>query len=144
MSLLPDAGYTPTADELAEIHAWFAVYEKYSAEHRIESMADVAVFPLNLVSDDSKGEGAAAQWDRKRFIDTMTQVMGGAGEDISFESTRTPVFLSPAMVIVFTDSVMTSGGEPQQLPRYADILIKRNGAWAFQTMIQSGWGENLG
>lgn len=46
------------------------------------------------------------------------------------------------MVVVFTDSTMTAGGESQQL-RYADVLMKRDGAWAFQTMIQGGWGDNL-
>lgn len=51
-------------------------------------------------------------------------------------------FLTNAMVVVFTDSTMTAGGESQQL-RYADVLIKRDGAWAFQTMIQGGWGDNL-
>jgi hypothetical protein len=106
-------------------------------------MADMAVFPLNLVSDDSQGDGRTAQWSREQFVDTMSQVMSeGGDETISFESTRTPVFLSPSMAVVFTDSAMTVGGEKRQL-RYADILVRRGGTWAFQTMIQSGWGDAL-
>jgi ketosteroid isomerase-like protein len=105
-------------------------------------MADLAVFPLNLVSDDSAGDGRSAQWDRDRFVATMTHVMGDAGQDLTFESTRTPVFLSASMAVVFTDSTMTADGRSQRL-RYADILLKRDGKWAFQTMIQSGWGDNL-
>ncbi|MFF8956224.1 nuclear transport factor 2 family protein [Streptomyces sp. NPDC014894] len=142
MTPLPDAGHIPTAEELAEIDAWFAAFDSYSGRREIERMADVAVFPLNLVSDDAEGNGASAQWDREQYIATMTQVMGGGDEDIAFESTRTPVFLSSAMVIVFSDSVMTAGGRSQRM-HYADVLIKRDGAWAFQTMIQGGWGENL-
>ncbi|MFD3523917.1 nuclear transport factor 2 family protein [Streptomyces sp. NPDC058653] len=143
MPLLPDTGYSPTADELASVEAWFATYDARSARREIERMADLAVFPLNLVSDDAAGEGASAQWDREQFIGTMTQVMGEAQDgDIAFESVRTPVFLTSAMVVVFTDSTMTAGGETRQL-RYADILIKRGGEWAFQTMIQGGWGDNL-
>ncbi|GGK19089.1 hypothetical protein GCM10011583_58650 [Streptomyces camponoticapitis] len=144
MPLLPDTGYTPSAAELASVDAWFAAYDAHSAKREIERMADLAVFPLNLVSDDSAGEGASAQWDREQFVATMTQVMGGSGDgDLTFDSVRTPVFLSSAMVVVFTDSTMTTaGGETQQL-RYADVLIKRNGEWAFQTMIQGGWGDNL-
>jgi hypothetical protein len=46
------------------------------------------------------------------------------------------------MAVVFTDSTMTADGHSQRL-RYADILLKRDGRWAFQTMIQSGWGDNL-
>ncbi|MER5464564.1 DUF4440 domain-containing protein [Streptomyces sp. NPDC002668] len=142
MTFLPDTGYTATPAELASIEAWFAAYDAHSAKREIERMADLAVFPLNLVSDDSAGDGASAQWDRQQFIETMSQVMGDGSDDITFESTRTPVFLSPAMAVVFTDSTMTVAGQTQQL-RYADILIRRDGKWAFQTMLQSGWGDNL-
>ncbi|MEU0393131.1 DUF4440 domain-containing protein [Streptomyces sp. NPDC006208] len=142
MTFLPDTGYTPTAEELTSIQEWFASYDAHSAKRDVERMADLAVFPLNLVSDDSAGNGASAQWDREQFVATMTQVMGGGSDDITFESTRTPVFLSSAMAVVFTDSTMTMDGHTQHL-RYADILIRRDGKWAFQTMLQSGWGDNL-
>ncbi|WP_328396484.1 DUF4440 domain-containing protein [Streptomyces sp. NBC_00390] len=142
MTFLPGTGYTPTAEELTSIQEWFAAYDAHSAKRDVERMADLAVFPLNLVSDDSAGNGASAQWDREQFVATMTQVMGDGSDDIAFESTRTPVFLSPAMAVVFTDSAMTMDGHTQHL-RYADILIRRDGKWAFQTMLQSGWGDNL-
>ncbi|MFE5853356.1 nuclear transport factor 2 family protein [Streptomyces sp. NPDC056500] len=142
MPVLPDAGYEPTAEDRKSVDAWFAEYDALSAGRKIERMADMAVFPLNLVSDDSAGNGRSAQWDRAQFIETMTQVMGGGSEDITFDSVRTPVFLSAAMAIVFSDSTMTVEGHTQQL-RYADILIRRDGAWGFQTMIQGGWGDNL-
>lgn len=144
MPLLPDTGYTPTRDELASVEAWFASYDAHSAKRDIERMADLAVFPLNLVSDNEAGDGASAQWDREQFIATMTHVMGEGGDgDLTFDSVRTPVFLTSAMAVVFTDSTMTTAtGETRQL-RYADVLIRRNGEWAFQTMIQGGWGDNL-
>ncbi|QNP65289.1 nuclear transport factor 2 family protein [Streptomyces genisteinicus] len=142
MTVLPETGHTPTAGELAEIERWFETYDALSAARDIEGMADMAVFPLNLVSDDASARGASAQWDREQFVATMTQVMGQGGEPLSFSSERTPVFLSPAMVVVFTDSAMTAGGTTERL-RYADVLIRRADGWAFQTMIQSGWGENL-
>ncbi|MFG2284538.1 nuclear transport factor 2 family protein [Streptomyces sp. NPDC048595] len=142
MTFLPDAGYAPTAEDRASLEAWFAEYDAHSAQRNVARMADMAVFPLNLVSDDTAGDGRSAQWDRERFVATMTQVMGDGSEDITFESTRTPVFLSPSMAVVFSDSVMTAQGRTQRL-RYADILIRRGGTWAFQTMIQGGWGDNL-
>ncbi|MFC7304833.1 nuclear transport factor 2 family protein [Streptomyces monticola] len=142
MTFLPDTGYTPTADDRASLDAWFAEYDAESGKRNIERMADLAVFPLNLVSDDSAGNGRSAQWDREQFVETMTRVMGDGSQDITFESVRTPVFLSPAMAVVFTDSTMTMDGQSQQL-RYADILVRRDGKWAFQTMIQGGWGDNL-
>ncbi|MEU0088603.1 nuclear transport factor 2 family protein [Streptomyces sp. NPDC006274] len=142
MTFLPDTGYIPSAGELASIQEWFTDYDAHSAARDIERMADMAVFPLNLISDDSAGDGASAQWDRRQFVETMTQVMGDGDGDISFESVRTPVFLSAAMAVVFTDSTMTMDGQTRQL-RYADVLIRRNGTWAFQTMMQGSWGDNL-
>lgn len=142
MTFLPDAGYVPTVEDRASLDAWFAEYDAQSAQRDVQRMADMAVFPLNLVSDDAVGNARSAQWDREQYIATMTQVMGDGSGDISFESTRTPVFLSSAMAVVFSDSTMTMDGETRQL-RYADILVRRDGAWAFQTMIQSGWGDNL-
>lgn len=142
MTFLPDAGYVPTAEDRASLDAWFAEYDAQSAKRDVQGMADLAMFPLNLVSDDAVNGGRAAQWDREQYIATMTQVMGDGSEDITFESTRTPVFLSPVLAVVFSDSTMTMDGRSRQL-RYADILVRRDGAWAFQTMIQGGWGDNL-
>ncbi|MEU2236933.1 nuclear transport factor 2 family protein [Streptomyces vietnamensis] len=142
MISLPGTGYTPTVQDRASLDTWFAEYDAASGKRDIERMAEMAVFPLNLLSDDSSGNGRSAQWDRDQFIATMTHVMGEGSQDITFESTRTPIFLSSSMVVVFTDSTMTEDGRSQQL-RYADILLKRDGKWAFQTMIQGGWGDNL-
>jgi uncharacterized protein YutD len=64
------------------------------------------------------------------------------GEGASFASTRTPVFLSAATVVVFTDCTATVDDEEYQM-RYADVLIKQDGRWVFQTMIQGGWGDHL-
>ncbi|WP_043263170.1 hypothetical protein [Streptomyces sp. CT34] len=141
-TVLPDTGYVPTDEDRASLDSWFAQYDAHSAQRHVERMADMAVFPLNLVSDDSAGDGRTAQWDREQFIATMTQVMGAGGEDIAFRSTRTPVFLSPSLAVVFTDAAMTTAGRTRRL-RYADILVRRDGVWAFQTMMQSGWGDNL-
>ncbi|MEU7471898.1 nuclear transport factor 2 family protein [Streptomyces sp. NPDC044984] len=142
MTYLPDTGYIPTTEDRASLDAWFAEYDAASGKRDVERMADLAVFPLNLVSDDSAGDGRSAQWDREQYVTVMTHVMGEGDQDITFESTRTPVFLSPSMAVVFTDSTMTADGESQRL-RYADILLKRDGRWAFQTMVQGGWGDNL-
>ncbi|MFF0445300.1 nuclear transport factor 2 family protein [Streptomyces sp. NPDC004609] len=140
--VLPDTGYIPTAEDRESLDAWFTEYDAQSAQRAVERMADMAVFPLNLVSDDSAGNGRSAQWSREQFIEIMTGVMGDGDQNITFESVRTPVFLSAAMAVVFTDSTMTMDGNSQQL-RYADVLVKRGGVWAFQTMIQGGWGDNL-
>ncbi|MFI8996527.1 nuclear transport factor 2 family protein [Streptomyces sp. NPDC053542] len=140
--VVPEAGaYAPTEEDLRGVEEWFARYDALSAEADVEGMADMAVFPLNLVSDDSKGDAWTGQWSRAEFVRTMREVMGG-DEDVSFESVRTPHFLSASLAVVFTDAVFTVDGRSQAV-RYADVLVKRDGVWAFQTMIQGGWGDLL-
>ncbi|MBQ0984136.1 nuclear transport factor 2 family protein [Streptomyces sp. F63] len=139
---VPEAGaaFTPGDEERRALDAWFARYEALSARGEVEAMADMAVFPLNVVTDDAAGEGSAEQWDREQFTATMRRILGDAGgEEVSFESVRTPHFLTPSLVVVHSESEMTAGRHTRNL-RYADILVKRRGEWAFQTMIQGGWG----
>jgi len=134
--------YVPTDEDRASVEAWFAEYDALAAKAEIERLADMAVFPLNVVSDDSRGDGVAAQWSREQYLETMAQVMGGGAEDFRMESTRTPYFLSASLVLVITEATMTWQGGGERV-RYADLLIKQDGKWRFQTMVQSGWGDNL-
>lgn len=73
-------GHSPTAEERASLEAWFAEYDAASGKGDVAAMGDAAVFPLNLVSDDSSGNAWTGQWDRERFTATMTRVMGEAAD----------------------------------------------------------------
>ncbi|PGH51421.1 hypothetical protein [Streptomyces sp. Ru87] len=136
-------GFTPSDEDRRGIEEWFARYDALSAAGEVESMADMAVFPLNVVTSDSAGDGLADQWSRERFTRTMSEVLGGGGDGgITFESVRTPHFLTAELAVVVTEATMTAGGHTEAM-RYADVLVKRGGSWFFQTMIQGGWGDAL-
>jgi hypothetical protein len=140
-SVTGGSGFQPSAEDVASVHAWFAEYDSLAKAGAVEKMADMALFPLNVVSDDDSGEGAAAQWDRDAFIASMSHVMGDTG-DLKMESVRTPIFLTAQLVLVITEATFTVGGQAQDV-RYADMLVKQGGRWLFQTMVQGGWGGNL-
>ncbi|PRY02264.1 nuclear transport factor 2 family protein [Allonocardiopsis opalescens] len=136
-------GTVPGAAERAEIEEWFARYDRLSARSApedIEAMADMAMFPMNLVTDDSAGQGSAEVSDREGYVRSMSEVMGGGTEHLEMEQVRTPFFLTPSLAVVFTRGTMNAGGHRRDI-RYADILVKRDGAWRFQTMVQGGWGD---
>jgi hypothetical protein len=132
------SGFVPGEADLASVRAWFERYDALVAARDYEAMADQAVFPLNEVTDDGKGNAKAEQSSREAFVAQMEQVMGGAG-DVTMETTRTPHFLSADLVFVITDGTMTYEGQTQPI-RYGDLLLKVNGDWRFQTMVQGGWG----
>ncbi|MGH3314391.1 MAG: nuclear transport factor 2 family protein [Streptomyces sp.] len=134
-----------TEQDHRDLEAWFARYDTYAAKADVEAMASTALFPLNLVTDDSDpGSGWAGQWSREEYVRTMSGVMGeSGGEEVTFESQRAPHFLTRSLAVVFTDSTMTVGGHSRRM-RYSDILVKQDGEWYFQTMIQGGWAGMLG
>ncbi|GAA3034599.1 nuclear transport factor 2 family protein [Streptosporangium longisporum] len=133
--------YTPTAEDRESVEAWFAVYDAHSAKVDVERMADMAMFPLNVVTDGPDGDGLADRWTRERFTSTMAEVMGGGEQgDIEMRSVRTPHFLTANLVVVITDATVTMNGETHGM-RYADLLVKSGGQWVFQTMVQGGWAD---
>jgi hypothetical protein len=137
------SGFMPDDTLLNELREWFDAYDTVSAAVQVERMADMAVFPLNLVTDGSDGDAWCGQWNREQFVAAMGQAVDLGGR-VEFDSARTALFVTASLAVVFTDSVMTVDGQasPQRL-RYADILVKSQGRWAFQTMIQGGWADML-
>ncbi|GAA3140047.1 hypothetical protein GCM10010466_33910 [Planomonospora alba] len=132
--------FTPSAEDLASIDAWFAEYDALAARGAVQEIADLAVFPLNLATDVPGGFGAVRQWDREEFVRVMTEVMGGGTAGMEMTSVRTPRFLTPNLVLVETEATVTVEGSTQSM-RYADLLVRTAEGWAFQTMVQGGWGH---
>ncbi|MFB9908787.1 nuclear transport factor 2 family protein [Allokutzneria oryzae] len=139
-SVASSSAFRPSEEDVASVHAWFAEYDAHAAKGEIEKMADMAMYPLNVVSD-SEGGGAAAQWSRESYVESMKHVVGDGG-DVRMESVRTPIFLTGNLVVVITEATFTTVEGAQDV-RYADLLVKVGGKWLFQTMVQGGWGENL-
>ncbi|MCP3805271.1 nuclear transport factor 2 family protein [Allokutzneria sp. A3M-2-11 16] len=140
-SVADSGAFQPSEQDVASVHAWFAEYDAHAAAGDVEKMADMAMYPLNVVSDSPEGNGAAAQWARAGFVESMKHVVGGAGE-VKMESVRKPIFLTGKLVVVITEATFTTAEGAQDV-RYADVLVKVDDRWLFQTMIQGGWGENL-
>lgn len=124
------------------IDAWFARYDHLSKAGDVEGMADMAAFPLQVVTDDSEGNGYAESWTRDRFVETMAEAMRGTPDNMQMDAVRTPFLLTESLAVVITDATVTIGGDVQTM-RYADILVKHDGEWRFQTMAQGGWGDML-
>ncbi len=124
------------------IDAWFAQYDAYSKTGDVERMADMALFPIHVITDDSAGNGHAENWGRAEFVEIMSGAMAGTPPDMEMTTTRTPFFLSNSMVTVITNATVTAGGQRYDMC-YADVLVKIDGEWKFQTMAQSGWGDML-
>ncbi|GAA0925017.1 nuclear transport factor 2 family protein [Nonomuraea longicatena] len=127
--------YTPTDADVRSVLDWFGRYDALVRKGEVESMADMAMFPLNNVTDDAEGNGKATPGTREEFVRDMAQIVS----DVEIHSTRTPHFLSASLVFVVTEAYFTVEGQTQHM-RYGDLLVKNGGVWYFQTMVQGGWG----
>ena len=138
-SALTSTAFTPTAQETATLLAWFDTYDEHVRRGDIAAMADMALFPLMLMTNDSAGEVVARQWGRDDFVQAMGMA---ADESVEIFNERRPVFLNSDLAVVITDSTVTAGGQTQHM-RYVDVMAKTGGAWGFKSMIQAGWGDML-
>jgi SnoaL-like domain len=141
-SPLTDAGFVPAEQDTADLLAWFAEYDALAARGDVEAMADTALFPITVITNDSDGNGVTQVWDRAAFVQAMTAAMEGELADLKMENRRRPTFLNRDIAVVVTDSTVTAGGRIQHL-RYADVMVKSEGSWRFTSMIQAGWGDML-
>ena len=137
-----DPAFAPSPEVLASLDEWFRRYDAYAATGDVTATADMAMFPLNTVTDTAAGEGSARQLRREEYLQMMAGVLGGDGE-LTMESRRTPYFLTNSLVVVFTEAEFTLDGRRQAV-RYADLLVRTGGEWRFQTMVQGGWGDYAG
>ncbi|GGS85505.1 nuclear transport factor 2 family protein [Nonomuraea spiralis] len=132
--------YQPSTAELKNIEQWFADYDALAEQGAIEQLADLAVFPMNVATDAPGGHASVCQWTRAEYVEAMKQSMGGGTAGLDLRSTRTPRFLTPNLVVVETEASMTIEGEKHHM-HYADLLVRTEDGWAFQTMVQGGWGH---
>ncbi|GAB2830157.1 hypothetical protein GCM10027200_32050 [Lentzea nigeriaca] len=109
-----------------EVMQWFAQWDELAVKGDVEKMADMALFPINTVTD-----GSATSWDREKFIAEMSAQLGS---DVQMESTRTPHFINDNLAFVITDGTING-----YTVRYGDLLVKVGDEWKFQTMVQEGW-----
>ncbi|MFI6867911.1 nuclear transport factor 2 family protein [Nocardia sp. NPDC050406] len=135
MTTMPQASdFTPSPADIDSVLEWFARYDAYAKNRDIEAMADTAMYPLNEVTD-----GRAESCTREQYVAQLTEQLGGDG-DIEMTSTRTPHFVNENLVFVITDATIAVGDFSQRV-RYGDLLVKCDGDWKFQTMVQGGWAE---
>lgn len=134
--------FQPTQQQADEITTWFAEYDEFTKNFQFEHMADRGIFPMYVITDTSKGDGVTQTWTREDFIQSMKSSMENTPEDIAYNTTRKLYMINANIAIVLTAWRPHKDSDTGIL-KYADILLKQDGEWRFQTMIQDGWGDFL-
>jgi hypothetical protein len=137
------SGFTPSEQDTQSQLEWFAQYDTHVQRNETDAMADMALFPIIVMTNDSAGDCVTQEWDRETFVQAMAMNTDGADpSDMELKNEREPVFLNSDLAIVVTNATVTTNGEQQHM-RYVDIMAKKDGQWRFKSMIQAGWGDML-
>lgn len=137
------SAFIPSEHDTKGLMDWFAKYQSHVLKNELDEMAAMAVFPLVVVTDGSDGNYISQDWDVATFKQAMDLTSQGVDlTTITIENNRNPIFLGENLAVVVTDAITTIAGESKQ-SRYADIMVKQDGAWKYKSMIQSGWGDML-
>jgi hypothetical protein len=135
-------GFTPSEQDTQSLLDWFARYDTHVQRNETDAMADMALFPIIVMTNDSVGDCVTQEWDRETFVQAMAMNTADADQEMELKNEREPVFLNSDLAIVVTNSTVTMDGEQQHM-RYVDIMAKKDGQWRFKSMIQAGWGDML-
>ncbi|MBZ2188873.1 hypothetical protein K8B33_07180 [Alcanivorax sp. JB21] len=136
------AMFEPTSESKKEIDDWFVAYDELTRYFKFEEMADRGLFPMYVITDDSTGNGVTRTWSREDFITSMKSAMENTPDDIQYNTVRKPYMINANVAIVLTEWRPNKDSDEGAL-KYADVLLKKDGEWRFQTMIQGGWGDFL-
>lgn len=134
--------FEATANQKKEIEAWFKKFDELATKNDLEAMAAMAMFPLFTVTHDSKGHAYTEVWKKEDYLKIMKETTAGTPKDMEMKTDRTPYFLSNDLVTVLTRATVKTAGQTTII-KYADILVRVDGQWKFQTMAQAGWGDLL-
>ncbi|HSK90544.1 MAG TPA: DUF4440 domain-containing protein [Euzebyales bacterium] len=142
-SPLTATGFTPSEEDTRSLLDWFDRYDAHVRDRETDAMADMALFPIIVMTNDSAGECVTQEWDRETFVQAMAMDTDGSDpSEVELSNEREPVFLNRDLAVVVTNSTVTMNGQQQHM-RYVDIMAKHDGEWRFKSMIQAGWGDML-
>lgn len=132
--------FVPSDADMEGLMAWFKNYDMLAANNDADAMIKEAHLPITVITDDSNGECVTQQWNEASF---RASIEGNASSpDTKIENNRQPFFLNENLAVVITEGKVTNA-EGTQYMRYADVLVKKDGAWKFKSMMQAGWGDML-
>ena len=140
---MPSPTFKPSMDDTKQLMDWFDQYQARVLKNDLEAMADMAILPLIVMTNDSDGNAVTQEWDRETFKQALDLSAQGVDlANVSIMNERQPFFLSEDLAIVITDAVTSVAGDSQP-SRYVDIMFKKEGEWKYKSMIQAGWGDML-
>jgi uncharacterized protein (TIGR02246 family) len=142
----PMAGWTPKkvmkeAQDRKEIAALIRAMDEAGRKGDLAAAAALMDFPVLMVTDDSKGQGSAAQWSREQWTQVMEPFYK---KPMTEKLTHKPViFLASDSLATLNDTVTVTMGKKSMTSRNAMVLVRKDGKWLVKSMMEGGWGDMM-
>lgn len=97
-------------------------------------------FPLFMATDSVKGgvpEGRL--YSKEEYVALMKPMMGAMPKDLKTTHKPTLLVMSDSLVGVNDEWTMAQG-KTKVSGRNFSLVVKREGAWKYKTLVEAGWG----
>lgn len=142
----PMAGWTPKkvtkeAQDRKEITALIRAMDEAGRKGDLAAAAALVDFPVLMVTDDSKGQGAAVEWSREQWTRVMEPFYK---QPMTGKVTHKPIiFLASDSLATLNDTVTLTMGKKVMTSRNTTLLVRKDGKWLVKTMMEGGWGDMM-
>jgi hypothetical protein len=97
-------------------------------------------FPIFMLTDNAAGVPSGEGYTRGQYVEMMKPMWANMPKDLQTTHRYELTVLSDAMVGV-VDSYSTKMGKEKLSAKNMSLLVKRDGAWKWKTMMEAGWGD---
>jgi hypothetical protein len=108
----------------------------------MNALADHIDFPVHMVTDNSKGQYMAVDWDRAAWIANMSKAMQNMPKDVKMTHSHKASFLSDALAVVVEENSMAMGKKKASWTGFS-VVTNKDGKWLFKQMAEAGWGDTM-
>ncbi len=98
-------------------------------------------FPVQMVTDDWKGEVLTAEWDRETWLDRMAPLFANPVHEMQ-RTHRPNIFVISDSLANVDDQQTVHMGKSTVTIRSSSLVIRKDGQWRMKSVVESGWGDS--
>lgn len=98
-------------------------------------------FPVQMVTDDWKGEVIENQWDRDTWTARMSPMFQNPVHDLQRTHSHNIFIVSDSLANV-DDEQTVNMGKTKVAIRSSSLVVRRDRRWFVKSVVEGGWGDS--
>jgi hypothetical protein len=132
------------ADEKKAKREIEVMLETMHGAYRDGNIAEAAFwmdFPVQMVTDDWKGEVLSAAWDRETWMARMAPLFANPVHELQ-RTHRHEIFVVSDSLANVDDEQSVHMGKSTVTIRSSSLVVRKDGHWRVKSVVESGWGDS--